>query len=139
MVRIVVSVLGLVSAAILLFLAWMGWARKLRGELPAWRNALSFSALVLLSLNWVAVAVLEAPVFVNAGVTRPVALIQAMLTLSHPLGVVVVVLAFALRSVPRIQAVIAGLLMLLSWPLGYTRVAPMPGAPSFARCDAKGG
>ena|SRR5688572_22003833 len=119
MVRIVLSLLGLVSVAILVCLAWIGWARKLRGELPPWRNALSFSALLLLSLNWIAVALLVAPMFLHSQVQWPEAYVGAMLTLSHPVGVVVIVLAFALRGVPRVQTVLAGLLLLISWPLGY--------------------
>ena len=38
MVRIVVSVLGLVSAAVLVCLAWAGWARKLADLEDDWNN-----------------------------------------------------------------------------------------------------
>ena len=88
-------------------------------QFPQQRNGLCISALVLLFLNWLGAAVLELPVFVNPRVTRPGDLMQMMLTLSHPLGIIVVVLAFSLRRVPRVQAIIAALLMLVSWPLGY--------------------
>lgn len=119
MFRIIISLLGLVSVPILVCLAWRGWARNLRRELPPWRSAVSFSALLLLSLTWMAVALLEGTVFLRPEVPRPEAFLHAMLTLLHPLAVVLIVLAFGLRGVPRIQAVLAGFLLFLSWPLGY--------------------
>ena len=119
MLRILLSVAGLVSVPVLLFLAWRGWSKDLRAALPPWRNGLCISALLLLSLNWAGAALLEGPVFVNPRVPRPQAFVEAMLTLSHPLSIAVVVLAFALQRVPRVQAVLAALLMLMSWPLGY--------------------
>jgi len=119
MVYIVVSWVGLATVPILASLAWNGWARRLRGELPAWRNGLCLSALLLLSLNWAGAAVLEVPVFLIPQISRSAGLFDVMLSLSHPLDVVVIVLAFALRHVPRVLAVVAGLLMLVSWPLMY--------------------
>lgn len=119
MLRIAMGLVGLVSVPILLFLAWRGWTKSVRAELPPWRNAMCISALLLLSLNWLGPAVLEVPVFVNPRMPRPAGLMDAMLTLSHPFGIVVLLLAFAFRRVPRVQAVLAGLLMLASWPLGY--------------------
>jgi hypothetical protein len=119
MFRIVLSIVGLVSVPILLFLAWRGWTKGVRAELPPWRNGLCISALLLLSLNWLGTAVLEAPVFVNPRMLRSAGLMEGMLTLWHPLSLFVVLLAFALRRVPRIQAVLGGVLLLASWPLGY--------------------
>ncbi len=119
MFRILLSLVGLMSVPILLSLSWRGWTKGIRAELPQWRNGLCVSALLLLFLNWLGVVVLEAPVFVNPRMPRPEGLMEAMLTLSHPLGILVVVLALAFRRVPRVQAVIAALLMLVSWPLGY--------------------
>lgn len=119
MFRIVVSLVGLLGVPILLFLAWRGWTRMLRAELPPWRNGLCISALLLLSFNWLGAAALELPVFLNPRMPRPAGFTEVMLTLSHPIGLVVVLLAFALRRVPRVQAVVAALLMLMSWPLGY--------------------
>ena len=119
MLRIVVGLVGLVSVPILLILAWRGWAKQVRAELPPWRNGLCISALFLLSLNWLGAAVLEVPVFVSPRMTRPAVLMEGMLTLSRLFCIIVIVLAFALRRVPRVQAVLAGLVMLVSWPLGY--------------------
>jgi len=119
MLRVMLSLVGLVAVPVLLFLAWGGWKRSLRAELPAWRNGLCISGLVLLSLNWLGAAVLEVPMFMNPRTIRPAGLMEGMLTLSHPLSIIVIVLAFALRRVPRIEAGIAALLMLVSWPLGY--------------------
>src|SRR4051812_36272112 len=104
MVGIVMSLIGLAGVPILSFLAWRGWERSLRGELPAWRNGLCISALTLLSLNWLGAVTLEVPVFLNQRLTRPAGLMEGMLTLSHVLSVIAIVLAFALRRVPRVQA-----------------------------------
>lgn len=119
MFRIVLSLLGLVSVPILVFLSWRGWTKSLRAELPAWRNGLCVSALLLLLLNWVTAAALEVPVFVSPRSARPADLMQVMLALSHPLSIVVIVLALAFRRSPRIEVIVAALLMLASWPLGY--------------------
>jgi hypothetical protein len=119
MFRVVLSLVGLGVVPVLSFLAWRGWQKSVRAELPAWRNGLCISGLVLLSLNWLGAAVLEVPMFVNPRTIRPVGLMEGMLTLSHPLSIIVLLLAFALRRVPRIEAGIAALLMLVSWPLGY--------------------
>jgi hypothetical protein len=119
MFRITSSLAGLIVVAILLFLASKGWIKGLRRELPPWRNALGVSALLLLLVNWIATAALEAPILVIPRNPRHAGLMEAMLTLSHPLGLVVVMLAVALKSIPRIQAIFAALLMLVCWPLGY--------------------
>jgi hypothetical protein len=92
MFRIVVSLVGLVSVPILLFLAWRGWNKRLRAELPQWRNGLCISTLLLLSFNWLGAAALDVPVFLNPRMPRPAGLMEAMLTLSHPIGLVVVLL-----------------------------------------------
>jgi hypothetical protein len=77
------------------------------------------SALLLLLLNWLGATILEVPVLINPQSTRPPDLMETMLTMSHSLSVAAIVLAFALRRLSRIQAVFAGLLMLVSWPLSY--------------------
>jgi hypothetical protein len=119
MLRIVISLICFVAVPVLLFLAWSGWAKGVRAELPHWRNALCILALLLLLLNWLGAALLEVPVFVNPRMPRPAEMMEVMLTLSHPLGVLALVLAFAFRRVSRVQTVVAALLMLMSWPLGY--------------------
>jgi hypothetical protein len=116
---VALALVSLVAIPILLLLAWRGWTRSVRAELPAWRNGLCISALLLLFLDWLGAVVLEVPILVNPRMTRPAGLMEDMLTLSHPLCVIVIVLAFSFRRVPRIQAVLAGLLMLVSWPMGY--------------------
>jgi hypothetical protein len=110
---------GLACVPVLLILAWTGWTRKLRAELPPWRNALCLVALLLLSLNWVGAAFIEVPLSLNPRISPPQGLNEAMLTLSHAFSFLVIGLAFAFRRAPRIQAVLAGLLMLFCWPVGY--------------------
>lgn len=119
MLLVVAEQIGLVLVPILLFFAWKGWSSDLHAELPGWRNGLALSALVLLLVTWLGAAILEIPAAVSQQAPRPQALSEAMLTLSRVLSIIVIGLALALRRSPRIQAVIAGILMLISWPIGY--------------------
>ena len=109
----------LIIVPVLIVLAWRGWIKSVRRELPSWRNGVGSSALSLLSLYWLGIAALEVPsVLSRWRVARPTDLESAMLRL-HPLETAVVVLAFALRRDSRAQAIIAGLLMSFAWPAGY--------------------
>jgi hypothetical protein len=119
MLRIAASLLGLISVPMLVFLAWRRWAQTVRAELPPWRNGLCVAAMLLTFLNWAGVVALEVPVFLNPEVSRPVGLTAAMLTLSRPLCVITMLLALALRRLPRPQLLLAASLTLVSWPLGY--------------------
>ena len=119
MFRILFGAAGLIVVPILLIVAWRGWVTSVRQELPLWRNGVSMSAFLLLFLNWLGAAALEGPVFLNSQVARPPRLMEGMLTFSHAFSVLVLVLALALRRAPRFQAIVAALLMLACWPLGY--------------------
>lgn len=115
MIRFLVGALGFVSVAILLFFAWWGWARRVRRELPPWRNGLAVSALLLLSLDWLVTAFSEVPVLL--GMARSTALTGDMLMVHPFLFLSGILLAFALRGAPRVRTLLAALLMLVSWPL----------------------
>jgi hypothetical protein len=116
---IVVSFIGLIAVPILLVLAYRGWVKMVRAELSQWRNGLAFPAFLITFANWVAVAALELPSLINPSMPRSTVLNGDMLILSRSLSLLAVVLSLALRRGPRIQALLAGLLMLLSWPIGY--------------------
>src|SRR4051794_33020296 len=97
MLRPIISLIALGIVPILLFLAWRGWTKHIRKELPPWRNGLCISVFLLLSLNWLGMAILELPVLVNPQMIRPDGLMVSMLTVSHPFSFIVIVLAFAFR------------------------------------------
>ncbi len=119
MLRIITSLVALGVAPVLLFLAWRGWAERIRKELPPWRNGFCISALLLLSLNLLGTVILELPVLVGFRTMGPLGLMEGMLTLSHTLSCIVIVLALSFRGAPRVLVIVAGLLMLFSWPVGY--------------------
>ena len=116
---IAIPLVCLVAVAVLAAVAWTGWARQ-RPQLPPWRNGLSLTALLLLSLNWAAICVLEVPILVSENMHRSVAFTWGLLVLSHPADLLIVVLAFALKRVPRLAAILAGIALLFCWPIGYS-------------------
>jgi hypothetical protein len=51
-VRKILGVLTFVAVPCLAILAYRGWARSLRQELPHWRNALGLASIVVTFLSW---------------------------------------------------------------------------------------
>ncbi len=102
----------------LLGLAWFRWIRTTRAELPPWRNGLSLSALSVLTSLFVAIAIDT----VAGLLSRPphTDFNEMMLLFSHQFAILGVGLAVALKGITRTLCVIAGVLMLLFWPFGYT-------------------
>jgi hypothetical protein len=99
--------------AILLFASSWSWLRRLRRQLPRWRNALCFSALLLMTAVWVGQASL---VFTNH-VTDDVNLALIFFLILRPTALVATLLALALRRVSRLTAVTAGLLLFVGVPV----------------------
>ena len=118
MFRMAASVVILLGELVLVCFAWKAWITTVRVELPQWRNALCFLALLLLSLNLGGAATLAILLFIQDG-SRVAALTEIMTTLSRPLDVVAVAFAVALKRGSRVQAILAGLLMFAGWPFGY--------------------
>ncbi len=109
MFRTLMEMIELIGVPTLVFFAWRGWLNA-RANLPPWRNGLGFTALLLVSLSWSLAALTLVSWFVDRHI-HP----MWSFSLSPPLGVCAAFLAFALRGVPRILAVLAGLLMLGFW------------------------
>jgi hypothetical protein len=118
MLRAVITLIGFLSAAPLLAVACVGWAKQ-RPRPVSWRNGLSVAALLLLSLNWLLCAVAQLPSMGRLFSLSSSDLTNAMFTLWRPLDLVVIALCFAMRGNPRIEIISAALLMLSSTPLGY--------------------
>jgi hypothetical protein len=119
MIGIALSIVGLSIIPVLAVCACTGWVQSDRKELPTWRNALCTSAIVLLILNWLGIAILEIPAVVHPQYVRDPRLMEVMLTLSHPLSLFSLVFGFALRRNARLQVIVSAILLLVCWPLGY--------------------
>jgi hypothetical protein len=65
-IRTCASISGLLAVTILLFLGFRSWIRTSRVKLPAWRNGLGLSSMVLVSLVWMVPFVTS-----TASVVRP--------------------------------------------------------------------
>jgi hypothetical protein len=118
MFGITISLAGLLIIPILLFLAWRGWIGSVRGELRPGRNSTGFVGLLVLSVNWVGPAFLVMTIFLHHDADF-LDFRDVTISLARPLDVAAVALAIALRGMPRIYALLAGLLLFVCWPFGY--------------------
>src|SRR6185312_7374142 len=112
------SLLAFLAVPVLLALAYREWAARIRRELPPWRNGLCLGALLLLVINWAGDAVSGIAFLTRSQLPNLQLLNESTLTVSHWLSALVILLSLAFRRSSRIQAVVAGLLMLIFWPLG---------------------
>jgi hypothetical protein len=91
-------------------LAYRGWANRWRQVLPRWRSALGLTSIVVTFLTWLSLAVLALseriglnPSFISVDWTTPAVILVAAAT----------PLALALRGTSRIEAIAAGLLLVV--------------------------
>ena len=108
----ILGVLTFVTVPCLAILAYRGWAKSLRQQLPRWRNALGLASMVVTLLSWFGLAILalSALMDLNANFFSP--------DWMPPIAFLTVAgtsLAFALRGSSRIEAIVAGLLMVAAW------------------------
>jgi hypothetical protein len=96
----------------LVVLAYLGWVKGLRGNLPRWRSFMGVMSIALTLLNWLIFLALSFALlmhlqanFFTDGWFATSALIAGVSTF----------LAFALKGTPRTQAVVAGLFMTSIW------------------------
>jgi hypothetical protein len=101
-----------IAVPCLAILTYRGWTEGLRHELPRWRSALGITSIVITFLSWSSLAILPLldRIGINTGFfsvdwTTPIALLVLAGTS----------MAFALRGAPRIEAIVAGLLMVAAW------------------------
>jgi hypothetical protein len=114
---ITLSFVVITIAPVLLLLAWTTWVRQVRSRLAHWRNALSFVALFLPSLNWCGGAWLNFIMWTGQSESGAA---YVVVTGLHVLDGVAVILAVALQGRARVEAIAAGLLMFMGWPLAYS-------------------
>jgi hypothetical protein len=110
-------VIALAGAPAVLVIVWSVWLKKVRSALPAWRNGLGLAAMLVLSLNWIASALLE--LLEHRDTFALADLRWITFQLAHPLDAVAVLLAVALKGEARVGAILAALMM-TCWPGGYT-------------------
>lgn len=101
-----------VAVPTLATLAYRTWKKQLRDQLAHWRSALGITSIVVTFLSWASLAILALLArldintdFFSVDWTGPIALLVLAGTS----------LALALRGSSRIEAIVAGLLMVGAW------------------------
>lgn len=113
---LITIIITLIGVPVLLVLAYRGWVRRTRPNLPHWRNGLGLTALVLVALSWIWYALgvcglrlLETVLFLELSVLAVFCTALSML------------LALAWRGSSRLQTVGASLLLVVGYQFfGYT-------------------
>jgi hypothetical protein len=116
----VVRLSGLISAVVavplLLLLAFRGWTRSLRFQLPRWRNGIGLTSLLIVAVVWLWYSLVLVPAILDHHLLEQhVSLrnITAYYEFLLPYYMYPAVLfAAALKGVPRFQALGASLLMM---------------------------
>jgi len=119
MVGIAKEIVVLMCVPILLVVAWIQWTRSDPTNLPSWRNGLALAALVILSFTSVFALVLDTPILLHADASRLTDVQRAVYLVFHPVELGAILLAIALKGRVRLEAIFAGVLMLVCWPGGY--------------------
>lgn len=108
----VLGTLPFLVIPILTLLALRGWAKRWRQELPLWRGALGLTSIVVTLLGWLILLLLPLADriglktnFFSPDLVPPIAFLVLAGTC----------LGFALRGASRIEAIVAGLLMVAAW------------------------
>ena len=98
----------IVAIPCLAILAYRGWIKGLRHELPHWRSGLGIASIVVTFLSWASTCILLLidriginTDFLSVDWTTPIALLALAGTS----------LAIALKGASRIEAIVAGILM----------------------------
>jgi len=113
----ILGVLIFVAVPCLAILAYRGWTKGLRHELPRWRNALGMTSIVVTFLSWFGLSMFALLVLLDR-----IGLNTNFFSFSPdwmPAIALLVLagtsLAFALKGASRIEAIVAGLLMVAAW------------------------
>jgi hypothetical protein len=98
-------------------LAYRGWAKGLRQGLPRWRNALGMTSIVVTFLSWFGLSMFALFVLLDRiGLnTNFFSFLPDWMPAIALLVLAGTSLAFALKGASRIEAIVAGLLMVTAW------------------------
>jgi hypothetical protein len=114
----VVGLAMLIAIPCLVILAFRAWASRLRRVLPRWRSVLGVASMLFTFISWLGLIV-PSGIYLLTGfnsnfIESPVWEITTLLLIGAEIP-----LAFALTGSPRVQAVLAALLMALA---SYTSI-----------------
>lgn len=116
------QVLYISPILVLLVLCAWGWANNFRRYLPHWRNILAAISISIGALNFLVLLTTFLLPLIHPGAYAPFELFLSVL-FTAPVGAI---LAFSLRGLPRIEAVLASLLTITIW---LSNVVFLPGLP----------
>ena len=115
--RRILGVLTFVAVPCLAILAYRGWARSLRQELPHWRSALGLASIVVTFLSWSSLS-MSALLVLLERIGFNTNFFSFSPDWIPPIALLVLAgtsLAIALRGASRIEAIVAGLMMVVAW------------------------
>jgi hypothetical protein len=121
-----VIAIALLTTPCLCILAYRTWTKSLRQTLSRTRSVLGLTSVLLTFLNWLALICIFALALAKfrSGFGAYIDMeietnFEIWEQISFLLLVVAVILGFALKKSARIQAVVAGTLMVAIWVVGY--------------------
>jgi hypothetical protein len=114
MARLMATVLTFVGVPVLTVLSYRAWVIRTRVGLPHWRNGIGLTALVLISLSWLWYALWY--VLTGTRFASQLATVWSEFTFMSALCTqLATVFAMAWKGTSRLQAIAAGVLMLLGF------------------------
>jgi len=107
------SIAVALAIPVLTVLAWRGWAKHVRKDLPHWRSVIGVISILITFLSWLAFMGLFLLVGLDSRTVDN--LVEAWLSAVLLMAFIGISLAFALRGISRAQVILAGLLMVALW------------------------
>ena len=103
------------TVLLLILLAYRGWAKRVRKDLPRWRSALGIASIAATFLNWLGFVVLALAVWLRMNVDFLDLLPVDWTDINLLISAAGTLTALALKGPSRVQAFLAGLLMTALW------------------------
>lgn len=105
-----------VAIPCLALLAYRGWAKHLRQDLPRWRSFLGVASIIITLLNWLALAY---PAFMIAAHLQADFFTAGWTVANIMVALIGAAWSLALKGRPRVCAFLAGCLMASPWLISY--------------------
>src|SRR6266566_4309195 len=96
-----------VAVPVLLVLAFVGWAKATRRDLPHWRNGIALASMVIISADWLFQTVLWVIYSLNHESPRLSNAVWVQMHFDIYYGLVALPFAFFLKGVPRFLLIAA--------------------------------
>jgi len=107
------SIAVALAIPVLTVLAWRGWAKHVRKDLPHWRSVIGVISILITFLRLACVYGSLPPGGLDSRTVDN--LVEAWLSAVLLMAFIGISLAFALRGISRAQVILAGLLMVALW------------------------